>query len=322
MDECRKLVRPVGASRHPAERRADRFTCGRACAALCRVALALVLALAAPCAESEPFAQGLLWRLDKPGVPASWVFGTLHSNDPRVRALPVPVAHAFSQARTFAMEIYWSETQDEQFYEAMQFDDDRRLVSLVGDEVYSRLQQELGSAALPEEALARTKPWAALLRIATTRGKGDGPTLDRSLFVAARERRMTMLGLEWLDEQVAAFDAIPIETQIALLRHALDHRTELEAQIEPTILAWLDRDLAALASINRAAAGDDPNLRRHYAVLTQQLVSNRSVLMAYRLFLPLKRGRVFVAVGALHLYGANGLLAQLRAQGYRPRRIY
>ncbi|HEV8259001.1 MAG TPA: TraB/GumN family protein [Casimicrobiaceae bacterium] len=292
------------------------------CAALSRVALALVLALAAPCAESEPFAQGLLWRLDKPGVPASWVFGTLHSNDPRVKTLPVPVAHAFSRARTFAMEIYWSETEDKQFYEAMQFDDDRRLVSLVGDEVYSRLQQELGSVALPEEALARTKPWAALLRIATIRGKGDGPTLDRSLFVAARERRMMMLGLEWLDEQVAAFDAIPIETQIALLRHALDHRTELEAQIEPTILAWLDRDLAALASINRAAAGDDPDLRRHYAVLTQQLVSNRSVLMAYRLFLPLKRGRVFVAVGALHLYGTTGLLAQLRAQGYRLRRIY
>jgi uncharacterized protein YbaP (TraB family) len=278
--------------------------------------------MAIPCAASEPFAHGLLWRLDKPGVPASWVFGTLHSNDPRVTTLPVPVAHAFSQAQTFAMEIYWSETEDQQFYEAMQFDDGRRLASLVGDELYSRLRQEVGGAALPEDALARTKPWAALLRIAAARGRGDGPTLDRSLFVAARERRMAMLGLEWLDEQVAAFDAIPIETQIALLRHALDHRAELEAQIEPTILAWVDRDLAALASINRAAAGDDPDLRRHYAVLTQQLVSNRSVLMAYRLFLPLKRGRVFVAVGALHLYGATGLLAQLRAQGYRLRRVY
>jgi uncharacterized protein YbaP (TraB family) len=280
------------------------------------------MALVAPCAASEPFVQGLLWRLDKPGIPASWVFGTLHSNDPRVRALPVPVAHAFSQARTFAMEIYWSETEDEHFYEAMQFDDARRLASLVGDEVYSRLRQELGSAAPPEAALARTKPWAALLRIAAVRGKGDGPTLDRSLFVAARERRMTMLGLEWLDEQVAAFEAIPIETQIALLRHALDHRAELEAQMEPTIQAWLARDLAALASINRAAAGNDPDLRRHYALLTQQLVLNRTVLMAHRLFLPLKRGRVFVAVGAMHLYGATGLLAQLRAQGYRLRRIY
>ncbi len=291
-------------------------------AALWRAALALIAALAAPSAASDPFAQGLLWRLDRPGVPASWVFGTLHSNDPRVIALPAPVALAFSRARTFAMEIYWSETEDEHFYDAMQFDDDRRLASLVGDEVYSRLRQELASAALPAEALARTKPWAALLRIAAAHAKGDGPTLDRSLFAAARERRMRMLGLELLDEQVAAFEAIPIGTQIALLRHALDHRAELEAQVEPTILAWLERDLAALASINRAAAGDDPDLRRHYALLTQQLVANRSVLMAHRLFLPLKRGRVFVAVGALHLYGATGLLAQLRAQGYQLRRVY
>lgn len=326
MVECRRFVRPLGEptrSPDPIARQANRASRGSAAhAALRCAALALVWALASPCAASEPFAQGLLWRLDKPGVPASWVFGTLHSNDPRVMALAVPVAQAFSQARTFAMEIYWSEAEDEHFYEAMQFDDGRRLPSLVGDEVYSRLRQQLGSAAPPEEALVRTKPWAAFLRIAAVHGEGVGPTLDRSLFVAARERRMTMLGLEWLDEQVAALEAIPIETQIALLRDALDHRAELEAQIEPTILAWLARDLAALARINRAAARDDPDLKRHYALLMQHLVSNRSALMAHRLFLPLKRGRVFVAVGALHLYGATGLLAQLRAQGYRLRRVY
>ena len=76
------------------------------------------------------------------------------------------------------------------------------------------------------------------------------------------------------------------------------------------------------AILNRVAAGDDADLRRHYALLTQQLVANRTALMAYRLFLPLRRGRVFVAVGALHLYGAKGLLAQLHEQCYRLNRIY
>ncbi len=292
------------------------------CTALRRAAGLAAVALAASNALADPFDHGLLWEVERPGALPSWVFGTLHSNDPRVTALPAPVALAFARARTFAMEIYLSEFEEADFFEAMQFDDGRRLAPLVGDETYAQLRETLGVAAPPEEALARTKPWAAYLRVAQVRDAGSAPTLDRTLFVAARERRMTMIGLESLEEQVAALDAIPLDTQLALLRHALGHRAELEATVEPTIQAWRARDLVALARINRAVAGGDPELARHYATLTRALVEGRSVLMAYRLFLPLKRGGVFVAVGALHLYGAKGLLAQLRGQGYRLRRVY
>jgi len=292
------------------------------CTALRHAAGLAAVTFAVSNALAEPFDRGLLWELERPGVPPSWVFGTLHSNDPRVTALPAPVAHAFARARTFAMEIYLSEFEEADFFEAMQFDDGRRLEPLVGEETYAQLREALGVAAPPEEALARTKPWAAYLRVAQVRDAGSAPTLDRTLFVAARERRLMMIGLESLEEQVAALDAIPLDTQLALLRHSLGHRAELEATVEPTIQAWRSRDLAALARINRAVAGGDHELARHYATLTRTLVEGRSALMAHRLFLPLRRGRVFVAVGALHLYGAKGLLAQLRGQGYRLRRVY
>ncbi len=44
--------------------------------------------------------------------------------------------------------------------------------------------------------------------------------------------------------------------------------------------------------------------------------------MAHRLFLPLRDGHLFVAVGALHLHGVKGMLALLRTQGYRITRVY
>jgi uncharacterized protein YbaP (TraB family) len=36
----------------------------------------------------------------------------------------------------------------------------------------------------------------------------------------------------------------------------------------------------------------------------------------------LRRGRAFVAVGALHLYGERGVLALLDEDGYRAERVY
>ncbi len=44
--------------------------------------------------------------------------------------------------------------------------------------------------------------------------------------------------------------------------------------------------------------------------------------MAHRLFLPLARGSVFVAIGADHLYGEKGVLRLLQKQGYRVTRVY
>jgi uncharacterized protein YbaP (TraB family) len=282
----------------------------------------LFAALIASIAQAEPYDRGLLWRIDKPGVAPSYVFGTLHSADPRVTALTPPVARAFASCRTFATEVYLSDVADARFFEAMQFDDGHRLEPLLGTDGYARLKLALGDTAPPDDVLARTKPWAALLRVAAPQPPVDGATLDRELVATARARHMTILGLEWLDEQIAALDAIPLDTQLALLRHAIDDRAGLAAQIEPTIRAWLERDLAALSRINLAAAAGDPELARHYAVLTRHIVDNRNVVMAHRLFLPLRAGKVFVAVGALHLYGERGLLALLRQQGYQVRRVY
>ena len=43
--------------------------------------------------------------------------------------------------------------------------------------------------------------------------------------------------------------------------------------------------------------------------LMKRVVIDRSVVMAYRMQRELRRGGAFVAVGALHLYGARGVLA-------------
>jgi uncharacterized protein YbaP (TraB family) len=264
----------------------------------------------------EPFSSGLLWRVSRRGTPDSHVFGTIHVADPRVLWLPAAVLAAFDASRTYAMEIQLQQQDAALFLEAAQFEDGRRLAPLIGDAAYAEVSRLLTAQQVPADVIARLKPWAALANLTVTPANYQSQTLDQMLYGMARQRRMELHGLEGIDEQVAVFDSIPMDSQVALLRHALAEREYFIARLETTIQAWLQRDLAALWRISEEIGLRFPDMAAHYAQLTTRVVINRSVVMAHRLFAPLRRGRSFVAVGALHLYGRRGLLQLLREQGY------
>jgi len=287
--------------------------------------LAIVLALAPPAgAAGRSFSQGLLFRLDRAGAGTSWVFGTIHSSDPRALELPPPVSQAFARSHTFAPEITLGEVDVADFFAMAQFDDGRRLADFFDEATLAAIRAALGASAPSDATLERLKPWAVLLQLAQAppSAVSERPTLDASLLAAALARRMSVVSLELADEQASAFDAIPLETQVALVRYVLRERDALAQQHAATLRAWLDRDLDRIRALSDAPGKSDPQIARHFALLSRHLIENRSVLMAHRLFLPLRHGGVFVAVGALHLHGEHGLLALLRDQGYRIRRVY
>ena len=272
---------------------------------------------------AEPrYSRGLLFRLERPGVPASYVFGTLHSNDGRVAVLAPPVRAAFDSARRVAFENVLADADETAFFAAAQYEDGRRLADAFDVSTLERIRHALGPRAPPEAQFERLKPWAVLLLLAQPRIDEGGPTLDRQLLAEARRRKLTVLALEDLDEEVAALDTVPLDSQVALVHWALNRRVEIDSDQEAAIAAWRDRDLAGLDALARKPGKRDPALAPHLTQLSRQLIEGRSALMAHRLFLPLIEGRVFVAVGALHLYGEKGLLAMLEEQGYRVRRVY
>jgi uncharacterized protein YbaP (TraB family) len=268
------------------------------------------------------FSRGLLWRVSKPGVAASHVFGTIHIADPRVLLIPDPVMRALAQSKSYAMEIQFNRAVEERFFEAAQFEDERRLEPMIGAEAYAQVRANLRLREVAEEIIARMKPWAALANLTVTPEDYDRFTLDQKLYALARARRLWTFGLEGIEEQIAVFDGIPLDTQVALLKHGLAEREHFVGQIEPTIQAWLKRDLALLDAVHQRTITRFPQMAEHYRVLTRHIVENRSVVMAHRLTTPLARGRVFVAVGVDHLYGEKGLLRLLQKQGYRVTRIY
>ena len=284
----------------------------------------LLLALAATTAAAappEPFARGVLFRVDAPGKPASWVYGTLRSSDPRVVVPPPAVARALTQSRRLAPELLLSRAELPEYFAATQLEDDRRLADFLDAGTRARIRAALGAAAPAEDVFERMKPWAVLLLLAEPAPAASAPTMEEALIVLARRQRIRVFGLELPDEQVAAFDTMPVASQVALVRWTLARRDLLALDREREVAAWLDRDLARIAALVRAPDRAQTEMAPHFAQAMRHLVDNRSILMAHRLFLPLREGRVFVAVNAVHLYGRTGLLALIEAQGYRIVRV-
>lgn len=277
---------------------------------------------AKPAKAQARFSHGLLWRVSKPGIAASHVFGTIHIADPRALLIPEPVMQALAQARSYAMEIQINPAVAARFLEAAQFEDGRRLEPLIGAEAYAQLRTSLRLRDVPEEVIARMKPWAALANLTVTPEDYAQHTLDQKLHALARARRLRTFGLEGIEEQIAVFDGIPLETQVALLKHGLAERAYFIGLIEPTIQAWLKRDLVLLHAVHQRTIRRFPQMAEHYRALTRHLIDNRSVVMAHRLFMPLREGSVFVAIGVDHLYGEKGVLRLLQKQGYRVTPVY
>jgi len=281
---------------------------------LSSLVLSAVPARAAP---DERFARGLLWRVSKKGVAPSHVFGTIHVTDPRLAELPAAVRGAFDNAKSLMLEFMPDAYSKERFLEAALFLDHQTLEQTIGTEDFQRAVEHLQPIGLSREFVNRLK----LLNLRSAAGR-DGPPLDLQLFSLARARRIPLLQIEEVEEQIFTFDEFPMESQIALLKHSLTHRDELVVLAERTLDAYLTRDLAAIWELREKFMARHPEIAVHQAVMTKRVVHDRSVVMAFRMQRELRRGAAFVALGALHLYGHKGVLALLEEDGYRSTRVY
>jgi uncharacterized protein YbaP (TraB family) len=201
------------------------------------------------------------------------------------------------------------------------FLDRQTLEDKIGQDDFERVLEQLRPIGLKRDFVNRMKPWGVLLNLRAPADR-HGASLEARLLELARERRMPMHQIEEVEEQIFTFDEFPMESQVALLKHSLAHRSELLALAEETLQAYLARDLARIWRLREEFVLRYPEVAAHQAVMNRRVVHDRSVVMAYRMQRQLRRGAAFVALGALHLYGGKGVLALLEDDGYRATRVY
>jgi uncharacterized protein YbaP (TraB family) len=268
---------------------------------------------------AQLFDHGLLFRIEGPGHPVSYVFGTIHSDDPRVTRLPAPVRRAFDQAATLVMEVPLSEANTQRSMAAVLFGDGRQLSEVLDEEVYAEAVAASEELGLPESAVRRCKPWGLVTLLSAPPAR-SGKFLDLVLYNQAQDQGKPVIGLEEVEEQLQVFEGLSEPDQVSLLRSTLAHRHRLAEMHEELLRTYLRRDLSRLQELNMVYMSEaDPGLVERFQ---EGAIVQRNGQMVERLLPLLEAEPAFVAVGALHLPGPNGILFQLQQRGLQVTRIY
>lgn len=271
--------------------------------------LLLPLALSAQAGQ-----DALLWSLSGPGLSAtSFVYGTVHSKDERAYTFVHAVEQAMVGVNSVAGELDLAATRNKavSLMGRMMLPGEQRLQDLYKKKdwavVDAYLRSELDYMA---PMVQRMKPFFVMATITEQIMGGSRPrVLDEHLMEHAKARGHRVFGLETLEEQLRAMDALPVKEQAMLLleqAHRTDQRGELEAMME----AYAQQDLAGLMTLSEQSGALNGGME-------QALLTDRNHVLAHRMDSVLRAdGSALFLVGAAHLPGEEGVLQLLRAKGF------
>lgn len=265
----------------------------------------------------------MLWRIKQPDtnsdIRSSYIFGTIHIDDEKVMAIPDSVVRRLTAADTLMLELELNASGSVNILRKMLFTDGRNLKQVIGEAEFNEVALALTESGnqLPGDILSVLKPWAAMLLLIRPENN-SGTFLDKKLANIARNSDIRIEGLETIDEQLSVFDDLILADQVNLLRSTMSTLTEKNQAYRELLDAYLSGDLEKLVQVSK---DQEPKDKKLAELIKSRLIYDRNQKMFDRLQQRLHAGNTFIAVGALHLPGKQGLLNKLSQAGYRLSRV-
>lgn len=265
--------------------------------------------------------QGLLWKIEKPGMATSHIYGTMHVSDARVVKLPPVVEQAFAGADKFVMEMLPGARAMEVIARGSFFQDGRTLKQLMQAEDYLRLSRVMSNdLRVPESLYSNMRPWAVLMLVSMpAQDLASDKVLDMLLYQRAKQRGIDLYGLETAQQQLAALESPTLDEQVWLLNKTVSQYSQMESNMKQMIALYVQRDLGGLVVMQQQQMYGDSEIDDRFM---HTLLDDRNEYMASQLTKLLHHGNLFIAIGALHLPGEAGVLHLLQQQGYTVSPVY
>lgn len=260
--------------------------------------------------------NSLLWKISGNGLKQpSYLFGTMHASDARIIAKGNSVLKYFSEAKTYAMELDPAEAFDMGVLAKLAMPEGKSLQKMIPEKKYQFLDSVLiSNSGFPLYLFDNIAPVFVMTIFETVSmglkdtSSSNTDVLDMYFYNKAKAQKKKVIGIETADEQLAALNTLSYEEQAQLLVKTVDELSSNEKEGSELLKFYLQENLDSVASL-----GADETLPEKFE---RAMIENRNHRMAERISFFIQNKSAFIALGALHLPGKEGVIELLRQKGF------
>ena len=254
--------------------------------------------------------RGLFWKLRAPNGLTHYLFGTMHTDDNRIiKFLPI-VKKSVNASDILLVEI----TPDG--HSQNLFMKNHSLVSDINEKELNQIKKLAEFHVMYFDNVMRMKPWLLAIIFDSPKPHTEF-NQDYLLMAMAADLDKEVLGIESSQEHFATMDSLSLDEQLMMLRAVLK-KTENEKLSDYNLLMkqYISGDVEQIRKTDERLTGKLlPEVL--WAKIKVQLMNERNKKMVIKIKELSKDKQLFIAVGASHLAGQDGLLNQLIDSGFK-----
>ena len=262
--------------------------------------------------NAQPLAKSLLWKISGNGLEKpSYLFGTIHLTCDAT--LSPKVKKALDDTQQLYLELDMDDTtMQATMMQHMMMDNGTKMTDLASkadtDSVDAFLKENLGMGL---ELMNTIKPVFLSMMLTTKMLDCPIQSVEQELMKITQEQGETINGLELVDDQIAALDAIPYKEQMDdLVKSAKDDLADDKKEINDLLAIYKTEDIEGLLKLSKES--DESASSKH----DKELLETRNISWIPKIGQAAKEKATLFAVGAAHLAGENGVIRLLRKSGF------
>lgn len=272
-------------------------------------------------AQQQASDRGFLWRASKDGR-TSYLYGTIHIAKFEWMFPGTQVTQALRNTDTYALELDAMDTElTSRSVNAMQ----KMRKTVLPDALNQRIRKLSESICVPYESVATLMPELQVATLIMLMGRTEGYmpeyAIDAVIAAVGHGGKRKVISLETPESQLALLQMKTPEETIAMVQEelALLDKENGHTYIEQVARIWGSSDYAAMDNFESWCQCMDTEIERK---VMKSMLDDRNPAMAERIDeLHKNGGKVFAAVGSLHMFGPLGLPSLLEKRGYKVERI-